>query len=471
MASIQFDTIPASIRKPGVYAEFNTRLAVRTLPANKQRLLIVAQRTAAGTAPAGVPAGVFSDEQAATLFGRGSMAHRMVKAALVANRYVEVTVLPLADAGAGVAAVSTVTVSGTAVTAGTATVSVGGQSVSVGVAATASAASIATALKAELDKLSDLPFSASVAGAVITLTALNKGTVANGITIAAATDASGITLAAAQTTAGSIDPDLTAALASVFTASHEIIVWPYANQAALTALRTHLRDRSSALEQRGGRGVCAATGTLSAATTLAGQVNDGRILLALLPASATPGHELAAALASIAAFEEDPARPLNGLELPGVLPPALAARLSRTEQEVALANGVTPLEVGPGERVQIVRAITTYTLNAAGIPDIALLEWTTIGTLDYVRRAVRERIAMRFPRDKMVAGIEARIRSEIFDVLLKCEDLGVLEQVQANKDGIVVQRSTQDPTRMDAAIPTDVVNGLHVFAARIDLLL
>ena len=43
------------------------------------------------------------------------------------------------------------------------------------------------------------------------------------------------------------------------------------------------------------------------------------------------------------------------------------------------------------------------------------------------------------------------------------------EQQAAHR--IVVQRSTQDPTRMDAAIPTDVVNGLHVFAARIDRLL
>ena len=35
-ANITFDTIPASIRKPGKYFEFNTRLAVNTLPANLQ---------------------------------------------------------------------------------------------------------------------------------------------------------------------------------------------------------------------------------------------------------------------------------------------------------------------------------------------------------------------------------------------------------------------------------------------------
>jgi len=38
---IQFDQIPSSIRKPGKYFEFNTRLAVRTLPQNRQKLLII----------------------------------------------------------------------------------------------------------------------------------------------------------------------------------------------------------------------------------------------------------------------------------------------------------------------------------------------------------------------------------------------------------------------------------------------
>ena len=35
--NISFDGIPSTIRKPGKYSEFNTALAVRTLPANRQR--------------------------------------------------------------------------------------------------------------------------------------------------------------------------------------------------------------------------------------------------------------------------------------------------------------------------------------------------------------------------------------------------------------------------------------------------
>lgn len=46
--TISFDTIPASIRKPGVYMEFNTSLAVRTLPTNAQHICLVVPLEAGG---------------------------------------------------------------------------------------------------------------------------------------------------------------------------------------------------------------------------------------------------------------------------------------------------------------------------------------------------------------------------------------------------------------------------------------
>jgi phage tail sheath gpL-like len=295
--------------------------------------------------------------------------------------------------------------------------------------------------------------------------------VGNTIKVDASTTAPGLAVVSTQPSGGSVDPDLTTTLASAFTATEEILVVPYSTQTALTALRTHLNDRSSAIEQRGAVGVYASTGTLSAATTLAGQLNAGRLVGALLPGSASPGYEIAAALASVMAFEEDPAMPLNTLVLTGIAAPNLASRLSRTEQETCLANGVTPLEVGPGEQVQIVRAVTTYTVNAEGTTDISLLDVTTIRTLDYVRKSVRERLSLRFPRGKKTVRNKAKVRSEVLDVLIKLEELEVIEAVEENKAGLLVEDDLQDPNRLDIRIPCDVVNGLHVIAARIDLLL
>jgi len=127
--------------------------------------------------------------------------------------------------------------------------------------------------------------------------------------------------------------------------------------------------------------------------------------------------------------------------------------------------------VGPGEIVQIVRAISTYVHNAQSVDDISLLDITTIRTLDYVRKACRERIALRFPREKLSSKTPDKVRDQLLDVLHQLEDLEIVEEVAANVDGVIVERDIDDPNRLNAKIPVDVVNGLHVFAGRIDLLL
>lgn len=471
MDAIQFDAIPASIRKPGKYFEFNTRLAVRTLPANAQRMLIVSQMLASGTGAALEPTLVFSDAEAATLFGYGSLAHLMAKAAITANPYLDLTVIALADADTSVAATGTITIANAASGSGSLVVYVGNQRIEIGVASQAAAADVAATLKAELDKYPGLPVSASVAGAVVTLTAKNKGTLGNQIDVEATCTASGTTAMVVAMSGGSVDPDISAALAKVFAEHYHIVATPYNTQTSLTTLRDHLDSVSGPMEQRGAIGVYAIDSSLASATTLAGQINAGRVLCAYLRGTRSPSYEIAAAMAAVMAFEEDPARPLNTLPLRKIAAPPIAQRLSRTEQENLLRNGVTPLEVGPGERVQIVRALSTYTKDPQGIEDISLLDITTIRTLDYVRKAMRERISLRFPREKLSSKTPPKVRTEILDVLRRLEELEIVEEVEANKPGVLVQRSGQDPNRLDAVIPTDVVNGLHVFAGRIDLLL
>ena len=469
--NISFANIPASIRKPGRYAEFNTALAVRTLPGNAQRTLIVGQRTSAGSAAALAVMDVFSDQEAATYFGRGSIAHLMVRAALVANPYLSLQVIALDDAGAGVAASNTVTLTGTATTAGVLTVPVGDVLVQVAVAAADTASIAAAALKAQFDAQPDLPVTASVAAGVVTLTAKNKGTLGNGLKVSSRCTAAGLSVANNSSTDGATDPTLATALAAVFASGHNIIVSPYNDTTSLTALRTHLDAVSGPLEKRGAIGVYAHVGTLSNATTLAPTINGGRITGLLVPSALENVYEVAAAYAAVIASEEDPAMPLNTLGLTGIGAPALASRLSRTEQEAALANGVTPSEVGPGEVVQIVRAITTYTKDASGTPDISLLDLTTIRSLDYGRKAIVDRLSSRFARGKNTARQRARIREEVLDVMYRLEELEIWENVKANEDGVIVETDSQDPTRVNVRIPADVVNGLHVLAMRIDLIL
>lgn len=469
--NISFEQIPASIRKPGKYAEFNTKLAVRTLPGNLQKTLIIAQRIATGTVAAGVITDVFSDADAATYFGRGSMAHRMVRAALEANRYLSLQVLPLDDAGAGVFATGTVTITGPASATGVLTVMVGDDLVQIAIAAADTATVIAAALKAQFDAQPDLPVTATVALGVVTLTARNKGTLANGLKVSATVTAAGVIAVPSVMASGATDPALAAALALVFAAGHDVLISPYADATGLAALRDHLDNAGNGIEKRGAVAAVAFTGTLSAATTLMIAANPKRISGILVPSTTTPAYEVAAAYGAVIAFEEDPAMPLNTLVLSGVSVSPMANRLSRTEQENCLYNGVTPTETGPGDVVQIVRSITGYIKDPQGIPDISLLDLMTVRTLDYTRKALVERISLRFPRSKKSERVKKQVREEVLDVLYKLQDLEILEAVEANEDGVIVEDDLQDPNRLNVRIPADVVNGLHVVAMRIDLLL
>jgi|GEM_PF-147387 len=582
--NIAFDQIPNSIRKPGKYFEFNTKLAVRTLPANKQRMLIVAPRLITGTIPALTPTQVFSDTEAALYFGEGSVAHLMVRAAIKANAYLDLSVCAPDDpASAPVARVHTLVIAGPATGAGAFTQSLDDVDYVIDVANEDTAAEIAIALKAALDddpqllftveldtatlvftaktpgvaanaivfdetitatgvtgtptettagadsapnsvarvhtlaftgpatgsasltlyigntriqmavssgdtaveiaaalvallaNYPDLPFTAAQGTEgnthKVIFTAQNGGTIANQIDFAIEITAPGITGTFTATTAGSVNPDIAGALAAVFGESYNIIASPFTDAGSLADLKDHLDNISAPLEQRPCIGVFADDNSLGIVTSLAIAVNSGRVLCAYLRGTRSPAYEIAAAMAAVMAYEEDPARPLNLLALPGIAAPPIASRFSRTEQETLLYNGVTPLEVGPGEVVQIVRAISTYIHDPQGIDDIALLDITTIRTLDYVREAVRARIALRFPREKLSTRTPAAVRDQIIDVLEQLEDLEIVEAVDNNADGVICERDSQDPNRLNAKIPCDVVNGLHVFAGRIDLLL
>jgi phage tail sheath gpL-like len=470
--NITFDQIPASIRKPGKYFEFNTSLAVRTLPANEQDVLIIGQRLTAGSVAALTPTRVYSDAEAMAYFGPGSVLHRMVRAAIKAYAYIRITCLALDDAAAAVAAHGSVALTGPATGSGVATLRVGTDLVQVAVESADTATEIAAALAAQAAQQTDLPVTITAAEGTLTVTAKHKGTLGNLIGLAFACTAAGVAGTVTALTGGQVDPTLTDALSAVAGAGHTLIITPYADQTSLLALRTHLDFVGGPLEQRGAVGIYATAGTLAAATTLAGAVNSGRITGAYLRGAKSLPWEIAAAYGAVAASEEDPARPLNTLALAGVDVPAVADHLMRTEQETLLHNGVTPLEVGPdGTSVQIVRAISTYTVSAAGVQDVSLLDITTIRTLDYVRKAVRERVTLRFPRSKLSSRTPSAVRGEILDVLLKLEELEILEEVEANKAGVICERDSQDVNRLDAKIPADVVNGLHVFAGRIDLLL
>lgn len=117
--AISLDNIPTTIRVPLAYVEFNNENAVSGTAANPYRLLVLGQKTSAGTHPKLSPVLVTSADQAAKLFGVGSMLHAMLAAVKKANGYVEAWALAAEDNESGQKAAATVTLSGTTTKSGT----------------------------------------------------------------------------------------------------------------------------------------------------------------------------------------------------------------------------------------------------------------------------------------------------------------------------------------------------------------
>lgn len=298
----------------------------------------------------------------------------------------------------------------------------------------------------------------------------SKGEIGNEITVLAFSGATGLTINPSTLSGGANNAELVNALASVAGTHYQVIISPFADDKNANALRTHLEAVSAPMEKKPAIGVLGFRGTMAQGTTYTEKINSERISCAWYKGAVEPNALIAAGYGAVIAKEEDPAKPLNTLEIKGLAPVVPTQNPLLTEVNQALFHGLTPITV-VNYRVRIMRAITTYTKSATNTDDPSYLDLTTIRTLDYARKAIEQRIELRFPRAKLSNRTPPKVRSEILDVLYRLENLEVIENVDAHKAKLLVQRNPQDPNRLDTVIPSDVVNGLHVVANRIDLIL
>jgi phage tail sheath gpL-like len=527
--NVKFDTIPEGIRKPGQYFEFNTRAALRSLPAVANKILLIGQKltvpsvwqastvyalgdkirptvpnghyyicTTAGTSGATEPTSwgaghgsattsgtavfteyatadavfaaltvkqLFADSDAKESAGEGSMLHVMAKAALAANPYSQLYMIALADNGANFAS-GTFAVTGPATAAGYLRVWIGEHRIEITFSATQSAATIAAALMAAINTTANLPVIASISAGTVTVTARNSGVVSNQIVLATEyTLGVGVGCTATGMASGTTDPDIQNALDKVASEQYEIIACPYNDSTSLGKVVTHLNLVSGPLEQRPGVAIAALVDSIANGQTLADALNSGRVAVGIKKQSKSPAYYTAARLAAVLASKSNPASNYDSEPVTGDLPPDPVNRFSRTEEETLLLHGLTPLIV-ESERVVISRFVSSFQT------DESFLDITSVRSLDYVRAACRAWIKTKFHQAQLTDRTPAKVKSELLACLLELETPGfqVVENVEANKGLIIVERDS-DRTRVNARIPADLVNGLHVFAGVIDMIL
>ncbi|MGB0683405.1 MAG: phage tail sheath subtilisin-like domain-containing protein [Magnetovibrionaceae bacterium] len=490
--AIAIDAIPDNLRVPGAYIEIDQTGAFKGLPGMPSRILVIGQRLATGTVLAGVPTPVLDERAAEAAFGRGSMLHLMIRALKANNNFTECWAVALDDDGAAAAATGSLTFAGSPTQSGTVNLMIAGQRVRVAAIAGASAADIATLAEAAINTATDLPVTANVAGGtptVVDLTARNKGLAGNGIDLRHSyyqgeALPAGLTLTIDTMADGTANPVITPAIDAVADEWFTDWAMPYTDPANLIALETELDNRFGPLVMMDGHAYLAATDTHANLTTLGNSRNSPHRPILGLYGSPSWAPAIASALCGVTAFyaRQDPAEPFQTLELKGVLPPLMADRFDLAERNLLLHDGISTVRVDDGGAVRIERLITGYQTNSAGAEDPSFLDMNTMKTVSYIRYAVRARIAQKFPRYKLApdgtlfaAGQRVVtpkiIRAELISLFRQLENIGLVHDLNQFIKDLIVEIDPNDPNRVNALIPPNLVNQLRVFAGRVAFLL
>ena len=238
--NIIFNTIPTDIRTPGQYVEIDNSKALRGLPSLNRRILVVGNKLPTGTAALTLYR-VNSGDEGATLFGRGSVLHEMLRLARTANKTSDIWALSVEDLAAGVAATKTITVTGPAAAAGTIALYINGQKLSIGVAAGDTASVVATAIVAVVDGYLNGPVKATAVAGVVTLTARHKGAFTQGIGVLVnfyddESLPAGLTLEIANGVVGTGNPDVADVVAAISDEWFYTIISPWSDSANMAII-------------------------------------------------------------------------------------------------------------------------------------------------------------------------------------------------------------------------------------------
>ena len=491
--AVSFQHIPANIRVPLFYAEVSNELAGHL--SMQQPALLIGPAIGAEDAAINTPVLISSTSMAYETFGAGSVLADMVNTYRQNDTYGELWAIAVDPGGSAAPARGGLSITGQATAGGTLPLYIGGDLYRVGVAPGATAAAVAAALA---ESIADDPFglltgnaggalALSVSGApgTLELTAKQPGELGNEIDIRvawrglAAGEAvpPGLRVEITPMTGGGGIPDLRLALEAMGDDVYDYCAVPWTDGASLDAVQAAMDDSTGRWawdRQIYGHFFAARMGDVASLRDFGRTRNDQHMSVLGFPASPSPPWRRAAALTAeaAAALRIDPARPLQTLPLVGVLAPNRRDKFTIGQRNTLLYAGIAQEDEVAGA-VRINRCITTYQRNQWNQPDPSYLDVTTPATVQYFIRFIRQRILQKFPRHKLAddgtsfgpgqAVVTPRIiKAEIVAAYLDMVDQGIVENVDAFKQLLIVERDPNDPNRVNVLAAPDLVNQLRV---------
>ncbi|VVP34295.1 hypothetical protein PS870_04484 [Pseudomonas fluorescens] len=484
--AIGFSNIPADIRVPLFYAEMDNSAA--NSASSALRRLIVGQVNGDATSESiGQLVLVSSLGLAKDIGGQGSMLAAMYETWRKTDPIGEIWCLPLQN-DTGTAATATVTITGAATEPGLLNLYVGGVRVQSVVVSAATPTIAASALAVKINATPDLPVTAVAVAGVITLTCKWKGESGNDIGLVLnrlgksngeATPA-GLTVVATQMTGGVGAPDQIDAVAALGDEPFEFICVPWSDTTTLNAWKDAMDDntgRWSWAKQLFGHVYTAKRGTLGTLVAAGQARNDQHMTIqAVEPGVPQPVWVQAAALAARTSvfISADASRPTQSGSLPGLDPAPASERFTLTERQSLLTYGLATAYY-EGGYVRIQRSITTYQKNAYGQADNSYLDSETMHQSAFIIRRMQSVITSKYGRHKLANdGTEfgagqpivtpSTIRGELIAQYGKLESEGHVENADLFAEHLVVERDSNDPSRINVLFPPDYINGLRIFA-------
>jgi phage tail sheath gpL-like len=496
---VSFNSIPSNWKMPLYWIEVDPSMA--GYPTSRMISLVVGLMNKTGaTAIPGVPIPVPSQADAQALFGFGSMLDGMVQFFTQNNWAQELWVLPIEPATAGVAATGTITVATAATAAGTLPIYVAGRKVQVGVAAGEPIATTATNIAAAINADPSMPVEAAAATGVVTLTCKWAGVEGNEIDVrfayAGLLAAEQIPIGLGITgpvgnklSGGTGTVDLSTAIPNLGDEIYEYVATGFTDSTSLALLEAEYgfsdTGRWGWLRQLYGHLFAAKTGATTSDNTgysdllTYGPTNNSGVLsiMSFEANSPTPSWCWAAAYAAQAAraLLDDPARPLQTLSFIGCLPAPKHQRFTKAQCNSLAGVGLATQGTADNGTPGILRESTTYQSNLYGQGDDAYELVTTLATLAQLFRNQRAAITSKFPRSKLAddgtrfgPGQAIVTPSAIFAELVSeyraDEYVGLVENGDAFKTNLIVERDSTDPNRVNVLYPPDVINQLRIFA-------
>jgi phage tail sheath gpL-like len=426
-----------------------------------QPVLLIGQKLAVGIAAMNIPIPIGSKAVAKQQFGVGSMLAGMCAKFLDNNPGQQLLAIPIADPSGGAPAGGSLNITAAATVAGTYSLYIAGQLVQVGIGAADTGSVIATNVAAAINALTTLPVTAAVDGAVITkvdLTCKWTGLTGNDIQISD----SYLGLAGGQALPGSMAityvpmaagagvPNFTTAIANIASLTFKHVCMPYTDTASLASWATEFGFGS--------------TGRWSYQRQQRGWIYQAY------------RNDYADALTfGIAqAFLDDPARPLQTLELTGVLPAPMAGRFPQTELNTLAGSGLAVQAVDANGVPAIARESTQYQLNAEGQSDTAFSLLTVLSNLDALISAMQSAITSKYPRHKLAPDgtrfgpgqailTPTAAKAELVSQARAAEFNGLMSNVAAFIANLVVQIDPANPNRLQVLWPPQLMGQLRQF--------